>query len=210
MNSDSQTPRCKTALASEMLEIESRIPERKKNAPNGSPAPDQKQNEGINKEYLKNKDFRRLLANQTVTSWAKWASMAGFIPLPALDIMAIASLQTFMIKELCQVYGIAFKKEIVSSVVASLVTSGVSTIVSGKLVSSVLHPIAFVGSTLGAITLPAISYATTYALGEVFIKHFEANGSIDDLEVETYDNFFKQKIAQAKESFTKRTAFSSN
>lgn len=203
--------KCKTVQASDLLARESRITRSDQDtsvpeSTDSKKAATEKKSSDVPHAHIKNKDFRRLLASQTVTSWCKWASMAGFIPVPALDIVTIAGIQTMMINELCTVYGVTFKKEAVSSVISSLLASGLGTVVSGKLATSLFSPVPIIGSTLGAVTLPVVAYATTFALGEVFIKHFELNGSIDDISVDRYDHFFKQKLAQAKEIFLKKNA----
>ena len=55
----------------------------------------------VSVESLMVKDFRRLLADQTVKNWSQWATVAGFIPLPLLDLAAISSVQIKMIYDLC-------------------------------------------------------------------------------------------------------------
>jgi hypothetical protein len=71
-------------------------------------------------------DFRNQMAHQTVTNWAQWATVAGFIPVPLLDTAAISGLQLKMIYDLCKIYEVEFKKELVLSIVGALVsfTSG--------------------------------------------------------------------------------------
>jgi uncharacterized protein (DUF697 family) len=42
----------------------------------------------------------------------------------------------------------------------------------------------------GLLAFPAISGAVTYALGKVFVKHFEEGGTLLDLNVEKMREFF--------------------
>ncbi len=196
-------PQSKISHASEMLDKESRISNHANDTSRKVNTAQDAENTG-----LENKDFQKLLANQTVTSWCKWASMAGFIPVPAMDIVTITSVQTLMIKELCAIYCVTFKKEVVSAVITSLTASTLSTFVSSKLASTLLNPIPIIGTTLGAISLPAISYCTTRALGDVFIKHFETNDSLDNMSAENYENFFKQTFTASKQMFKKKPSFS--
>jgi uncharacterized protein (DUF697 family) len=169
--------------------------------------------DGLEENFFKNpltdKEFNRFLADQTVANCCNWASFAGFIPLPAIDIAIITGIQTLMIKKLCKLYGVAFKKEMVTAVVAGLASSGIGTVLSGKLATNLLNPIPFVGTILGATTLSVVSYASTYAIGKVFIKHFESQGTVEDFMVENYKSFFETKFALAKDKFTRNTKPSS-
>jgi len=206
MNSaKSKNPR-KTARAYEMLEKESQVP-----CENDSSSTSDFQDEKVKKDDLfKNPlndiEFRRLLTDQTVTNYCNWASFAGLIPVPALDIAMITGVQTLMIKKLCQQYGVTFKKEMATAIVTGLVTSGIGTVLSSKLATNLFNPIPVVGTLLGAATFSAVSYASTYAIGQVFIQHFESQGTVEDLTIENYEGFFKTKFAIAKEKFTRKNS----
>lgn len=148
-------------------------------------------------------DFRHKLAQQTVKNWAQWATVAGFIPVPLLDTAAISGVQIKMIHDLCNVYQVEFKKELVISIVGALVGGGVATVFSSSIGSMVARQIPVVGGVLSAVTQPALSYASTYAVGSTFVKHFEKNGSLIDFNVEEAKGFFKERYEKAKQFFRK-------
>jgi hypothetical protein len=71
-------------------------------------------------EPLMVKDFRRLLADQTVKNWSQWATVAGFIPVPFFDLAAISGVQIKMIYDLCKVYDIPFEQRQVRAILSGL------------------------------------------------------------------------------------------
>jgi uncharacterized protein (DUF697 family) len=150
-------------------------------------------------------DFRYKMAHQTVTNWAQWATVAGFIPVPILDTAAISGLQIKMIYDLCKIYDVEFKKELVISIVGALVGGGVSTLFTSSLASTFTRHIPVIGTTIAAITQPALSYGTTYAVGVTFIKHFENKGSLIDFDVSKAKNAFTQELSKAKNVFKKKS-----
>jgi hypothetical protein len=56
-----------------------------------------------------------------------------------------------------------------------------------------------VGSVLGGVTLAVLSGASTYALGEVFKKHFETGGTFLDFDVERLKKFYNEKFEKGKQ-----------
>ena len=56
-----------------------------------------------------NKDFRRLYANQAVHHWCRWATVAGFVPIPVVDVLTISAAQAKMVHSLCQIYDKQFE-----------------------------------------------------------------------------------------------------
>ena len=149
------------------------------------------------------KSYRYLLAHQTVKSWSQWATIAGFIPFPYLDATTIAALQGKMAYELCKIYGVPFKKESVAAIIGSLAGGGITTVVGGQVGRELVKGIPLVGQVLSMATQPAAAYAYTYAMGIVFIKHFETNGNLVNLEVEHFKNLFQEQASKAKSFFTK-------
>ena len=154
-----------------------------------------------NPEGNQNIDFRHQLAHQSVKNWAQWAAVAGFIPVPLVDTAAITGLQIKLINDLCKIYQVEFKKELVISILSSLAGASVATMFSTTLGSTFARYIPVVGTTISAITQPALSYATTYAIGVTFIKHFENQGSLIDFDVKDAKGFFNDQIAKAKKIF---------
>lgn len=143
-------------------------------------------------------DFRKLLAEQTVKHWSQWTSVAGLIPVSLLDTVAISSLQVKMIYELCKVYDVPFHKETIRSLVSGLLGGSVTSLASGYASSILLRHLPYVGSALSVVSQPVIAYASTLAIGTVFIKHFESQGNLQDFAVESVREFYDEQFAKVK------------
>lgn len=151
------------------------------------------------------KDFRRLLADRTVKNWSQWGMVAGFIPVPFLDLAAISGLQVKMVYDLCKVYDVPFEKRRVRAILSGLVGGGVTTVSSAALSSALIKQVPVVGTTLAAITQPAMSYATTHAIGAVFVRHFESKGTLLTMSVEALKASYQEQLVKAKAAFSKKS-----
>ena len=155
------------------------------------------------------KDYRNLLAKQTVKTWSSWAAAAGLVPMPALDLAAIAAVQVKMVYELCKIYDVPYKEERVQSVVTGVATSSVIVLLSGQVSGAVLRFIPYVGPILSTLIQPTLAFASTYALGQVFIKQFESGQSLGSITVESVRDSYNKQFEKAKQLFKKKSIGSS-
>jgi uncharacterized protein (DUF697 family) len=133
---------------------------------------------------------RALLAEAIIRKNVLWAMGAGFIPVPGLDIAAISTAQAKMINELAVSYEVKdltselsyqvkdLNTERIRGLIISLIGGWSSTVLGRGLVSSALKFIPFVGTALGSASVPITAGATTYAIGKVFVMHFETGGTL--------------------------------
>ena len=56
-----------------------------------------------------------------------------------------------------------------------------------------------VGSILGGVTMAVLSGASTFALGEVFKKHFETGGTFLDFDPQRLKNYYNEKFEKGKQ-----------
>lgn len=146
----------------------------------------------------RNKEYRSEAANIIIRNHMVWSMGAGFIPVPIADFFAVGAIQLDMIRQLCKLYDEDFKEKQGKAIVSALTGSGLA-----RLGARAIKFIPGVGSVLGGITLAVLSGASTYALGEVFKKHFETGGTFLDFDVERlkkyYDVMFEKGKAKAEE-----------
>lgn len=148
-------------------------------------------------------DYRNLLAKQCVKNWSQWATVAGFIPLELIDTAAISGVQLKLTYDLCKIYDVPFKKESALAVIGALVGGSITTMASQRLGASLVNKIPYVGGILGSVTQPAIAYGSTYALGLVFISHFEKDGTLHNFNLESAKTLFDEQVQKAKVSSSK-------
>jgi len=135
-------------------------------------------------------------ALQIVKKHVPWAVGAGVIPLPGADIAALLVVQQRMLCKLAEHYGLTYRKEASKTIVASLLGDVTGATLSGGLVS-LAKLIPGVGTVVGIVSLPAFAGAVTYAVGRVFISHFESGGTFLNLKPEALRAHFREEFAKA-------------
>jgi uncharacterized protein (DUF697 family) len=139
-------------------------------------------------------------ALHTVKSWSQWAVLAGLIPAPVVDTVAISAIQIKMIHTLCKLYHVQFKKEAALAVVSGLVGGSLTTTLAG-MGGVVLSHLPGIGSLMKYTAQPVLSYASTYALGRVFMRHFENHGTMVDIDSKKLETYFKEQYAKGRKMF---------
>lgn len=133
-------------------------------------------------------------ASSIIRNHMIWSMGAGFIPVPIADLFAVSAIQLDMIRQLCKVYDIDFKQTEGKAMITALTGSGLA-----RLGARAVKFIPGVGSILGGVTMAALSGASTYALGEVFKKHFETGGTFLDFDPERLRKYYNEKFEKGKE-----------
>lgn len=136
----------------------------------------------------------RLAAGQKIVKRNTYiAAGVAAVPVlpPGVDIAALGGVQVLMIKQLSDLYRVPFKENVARNVVAALVGTLSSRVLAAGVVGSMLKVLPGFGAVIGGLlALPAVSGAVTYALGKVFVKHFEEGGTLLDLDVNKVRDFF--------------------
>lgn len=123
---------------------------------------------------------------------------AGLIPFPIVDIVALTGIQMDTVRALCKLYSVKFSKDVGKTAVTSL-TGGVVPVATGPWVSSLAKSIPVVGPIMGALSMPVIAGASTYAVGQVFIQHFESGGTFLTFDPEKVKGYFQEEFEKGKE-----------
>jgi uncharacterized protein (DUF697 family) len=139
-------------------------------------------------------DERTKHADTIIRNHVIWSMGAGLIPVLIADIFAVSALQLDMIRQLCKVYGLDFSETQGKAIVTSLTSSTLARVTAG----SVIKLIPGFGSLLGGVTVSAFAGASTYALGEVFKRHFQTGGTILDFDPARLRKLYKEKFEKGK------------
>ncbi|MBF0303651.1 MAG: DUF697 domain-containing protein [Desulfamplus sp.] len=123
---------------------------------------------------------------------------AGLIPFPVVDIVALTGIQLDAVRALCNLYNVKFSKDMGKSAITSL-TGGVVPVAIGPWVTSLAKTIPVVGQIMGTISMPIIAGASTYAVGKVFIQHFESGGTFLTFDPEKVKEYFQDEFEKGKE-----------
>lgn len=132
-----------------------------------------------------------------VRSYLPWSAGAGVIPLPGIDLTALLAVQLRMLAKLAELYEVPFRQQAAKSVVGSLLGTALPGSLAGG-VASTLKAIPVIGTLVGIAILPALGAAATYAVGKVFITHFESGGTFLDLDPASVEAHFRGEFAKAQ------------
>jgi uncharacterized protein (DUF697 family) len=137
-------------------------------------------------------------AIHVVHEYMGWAAGGGLIPVPILDLAAISLVELKMVHALASLYGVPFSRGAAKSIIGALIGGGGTFVISAP-VASVVKFVPIIGTIAGLLTEPAIAAAATYALGKVFIQHFESGGSLLDFNIRTQRHQYEQHFTAARE-----------
>lgn len=133
-------------------------------------------------------------ADTIIRNHVIWAMGTGFIPVPIADVFAATAVQMDMIRQLCRVYDLEFSETQGKAIVTSLTSS----ILARAGARSLVKLIPGLGTVIGGVTVSVFNGASTYALGEVFKKHFDSGGTILDFDSDRLKKVFKEKFEKGK------------
>jgi uncharacterized protein (DUF697 family) len=133
---------------------------------------------------------RMKMASHLVDRFAVWAGVAGLIPVPVVDVLAVGGLQIQMLRRISQVYELPFSENRGKAVIASIAGTLVPA-TSGIGAASLLKAIPVVGTITAGLVMPALSAGATYAIGKAFVQHFESGGTLLDFNPPDYREFIK-------------------
>lgn len=143
---------------------------------------------------------RHAHAQHIVRQNAVWAFGAGAVPVPLLDVLGIAAVQLRMVKQLCLVYRVEFREQDAKNLIASLMASLGSVAVGAGLMGSLLKALPLVGQTMGGAAVAITAGASVHAIGNVFIRHFDAKGTLQSLDTARMRGYFREEFEKAKRS----------
>ena len=135
-------------------------------------------------------------ANTIIRNHVVWSMGASYlVPLPIADILAVSALQVDMTRQLCRVYGVDFAETQGKTIVTSLTTSAMTK--AGA--RSLIKLIPGIGTIVGGVATAVLNGASTYAMGEVFKKHFSSGGTFLDFDVARLKKVYNEKFEKGKD-----------
>jgi uncharacterized protein (DUF697 family) len=136
---------------------------------------------------------RQQEALRLVRKYMLFSAGAGLVPIPCFDLLAVTVLQARMLKKICALYDLNYSGERAKS----LVTSLIGGIYAGLIAGSMARLIPIVG-LVSLAAIPAASGALTYAVGRVFIQHFESGGTFLDFDPAKVRKYFAELYEQGR------------
>lgn len=140
---------------------------------------------------------RRRQADNQIKNHVLAATTLGLVPLPLFDLALLIGNQLAMVHGLSRLYGVPFDKLRTRAIVTSLL-AGSTPVLSVMGLSSGAKLMPGIGSLLGSGTVAVSGGALTYAVGQVFVFHFEGGGTLLDFDLEAMRGLFKRKVKEGE------------
>jgi len=134
-------------------------------------------------------------ALKTVKYYMWLSGGAGLIPISLVDWAAVSGLQLKMLADISKIYGVPFQANVGKAAIASLAGYIVPNAAAFGTIGCLLKTVPGVGALAGAPAMAAFSGAYAWALGNVFIQHFESGGTFLSFDPEKVREHFKAQFA---------------
>jgi uncharacterized protein (DUF697 family) len=138
-------------------------------------------------------------AEETVKKYMTVAMGVGLIPVPIVDMAALAAVQLQLVSRLAKHYEVDFSGELGRSLIASLLGGGSSVLASTTASRFVARLIPLQGWLPVAMSTALFAGASTYAVGKVFIQHFESGGTFLTFDPEKVRQYYAQELQRGRE-----------
>jgi len=136
----------------------------------------------------KEEEISRIIRNHMLYSMG-----AGAVPVPMIDLALVTGVQLNMILKLSELYGKEYSESSARAWVGALAGG-----LAARLGASAVKLIPGVGTLLGGASMAIMSGASTYAMGQVIVKHYESGGTQYDFDPDRFKTLFKEQFEKGK------------
>ena len=151
--------------------------------------PDEATPKAVNKDAGKEEKAKSIIKKYTLISGG-----AALVPYDFVDVISSTVAQTMMIKELCTLYSVPFSERWINVAAWSAVGSAIIKAVGG-VVESVISSTGG-GEFSGGFNLSGAAIAAIYTAtaGEFYKLHMQGGGSLADVEISDFIDYFIAEI----------------
>ncbi len=120
----------------------------------------------------------------------------GLIPFPLIDLAGLTLIQLQLLAKLASLYEVDYSKQSGKSIIASLVGGSSSTLASAASTRLLYKFIPGPGWVANAVSVGVFAGASTYALGKVFVQHFESGGTFLTFDPKKVREYYAKQFAR--------------
>ena len=168
------------------------------------PLPRLAHDDSIKTDHMQRELTKKEMANIVIKKWAQLASLVVIAPLPFLATSTSTGFQITMIRDLCKIYNVPFHRELVKASVSSILSSGTGVFTVSFIARELLQGIPYLGTAFQMVAQPTMVYKITESLGGVFMRHFEKNGDLTDLDLQAAKKLIKTQESSSILSLSKK------
>lgn len=121
-------------------------------------------------------------AERLIKRYAYWTAGVGLLPLPLLDMAALAGLQLAMLRDLARLYQVGFSPWRARAIITALAGGVIPVSAASGILGTLARMVPIVGTAAGVLTLPALASGSTVALGKICALHFALGRDIFSLD----------------------------
>jgi uncharacterized protein (DUF697 family) len=128
----------------------------------------------------------------------------GAVPLPPAAMGLVLANALKMLHKLSTIYDVPFRRDVGKTIISSFLTGCGTVSISGRVAFGLGLAIPSAIPVLNVVTTPVFGAAMTYAIGHIFIQHFESGGTFLTLDPDKvrahYAKLFEegQELAKAQ------------
>lgn len=127
---------------------------------------------------------------------------SGLIPIPFVDLATVSGVQLKMLAEISNCYDVPYKNNIGKAVIGSWIGfAGPHGMACGA-IPYLLKSVPVLGYLAGAPTMVLLCGAYSWALGNVFIQHFESGGTFLDFDADKVKEYFRAQFEEGRKMAT--------
>lgn len=137
-------------------------------------------------------------ASRIISSAVKWSAATSLIPIPVVDLVALGGVQAKMVADLCRQYGHSFSDEAIRGVLSVLIGTILPNGLANYATAAIARGVPGVGVVVSIVTFGGFAGAATYAIGKIFVAHFEGGGTFKSFSPEAVRADLAREFAHAK------------
>jgi len=141
---------------------------------------------------------KQLQATRVVNNYRWLSAGASLIPIPYVDWATVTGVQVKMLAEVSKIYAVPYRRNVGKAAVTSMVGFILPHAMAFGLLGSLTKAIPGLGTLAGAPAMAIFCGAYSWALGNVFIQHFESGGTFLNFNPEEVKEYFKAKFEEGR------------
>ena len=151
---------------------------------------------------------RRRQAMKVIERYTALSLPSAFIPLPMVDVGVLVTVQMVMLHRLARIYEVPFSRSR-ARLAASTLILGIPQAISGEVASvlvggmPMLKAIPGLGTIGVGVAMSVLWCGATWALGLVFVEHFESGGTLLDFDLRIGRAAFVERFRQRWQDWRK-------
>jgi uncharacterized protein (DUF697 family) len=140
-------------------------------------------------------------ANEIVTNHVTASLVVALVPIPIVDLIGLTGIQLKMLYSLSKLYNVQYSANLGKELIAALLGGAIPT-GTGITIASLAKSIPGWGTASSILSVFVLGGASTYAIGKVFIQHFESGGTFLNFDPAAVREHFAAEFERGKQRVT--------